>query len=378
MAIVLTHLDLYTGSQHFADGFIRFDKQILASGAMADLTPMADDVVDARYTGMTVVPGFIDTHMHGGYGLDTMDADPAKINALVNFELREGTTTVLPTTMTQSIANVEATLVAVNEAAQNNPRIAGIHLEGPFISHDFPGAQPAEFIIKPDADLLARWYELAGGRIKMVTYAPEEADAAFEQFMVDHDIVASMGHTNATSAQLAGHSMTHVTHLYNAQRGLHHREPGVTGYALLHDTIQGEVIADGLHVVPDMLELAFRLKGPHKLNLVTDSMRAKGLGDGQSELGGQTVWVKDKQARLVDGTLAGSVLTLDEAFANIQKFTTADIQDAVQMSSVNQARELNLPQKGGLEAGKDADFNIFNTELQLQATYSYGELAARD
>ena len=170
-----------------------------------------------------------------------------------------------------------------------------------------------------------------------------------------------------------------MTHLYNAQRPLHHREPGVTGHGMIEESITGELIADGFHVVPEMLEIAFRLKGAHRLDLVTDSMRAEGLGNGISELGGQKVTVKDKQARLDNGHLAGSVLSYDDAFSNIQKFTSASIQDAVQMSSVNQAQEFGLTQKGHLAAGKDADFNIFDEErMHLVATYSYGRRFARE
>lgn len=196
--------------------------------------------------------------------------------------------------------------------------------------------------------------------------------------MLQHHIVPSIGHSNATREQLRHSRATHITHLYNAQRPLHHREPGVTGHGMLEESITGELIADGFHVVPDMLQLAFKIKGAQRLDLVTDSMRAEGLGNGESELGGQKVIVKDKQARLENGHLAGSVLAYDDAFANIQRFTSADISDAVQMSSVNQAREFGLTQKGDLSASKDADFNIFNQDMQLQATYSLGRRFARE
>ncbi|ORI96717.1 amidohydrolase family protein, partial [Leuconostoc pseudomesenteroides] len=242
----------------------------------------------------------------------------------------------------------------------------------------FMGAQPEEYIIDPNTELLKKWYALSSERIRLVTYAPENGGIPdFEEFMLQHNIIPSIGHSNATRAQLVHSRATHITHLYNAQRPLQHREPGVTGHAMLEDAITGELIADGFHIVPDMLQLAFRIKGAHKLELVTDSMRAEGLGNGISELGGQKVTVKDKQARLDNGHLAGSVLAYDDAFTNIQKFTSADINDAVQMSSVNQAREFGLTQKGNLSEGKDADFNIFDKELHLEATYSLGRRFAR-
>ena len=376
---IIKDVTLYTGNGHIEDAFMRFDKTIQQVGYMADYQPKPDDVVITEASHKIIVPGFIDVHKHGGYGFDTMDGDPEKLNQMVNRMVTEGITTLFPTTMTQTKENIEQALRVIDEVARYNPVIQGIHLEGPFINKVFMGAQPEAYIIDPDVDLLERWYALSGQRIRLVTYAPENGGIPeFEQFMLDHHIVPSIGHSNATRAQLLASRAHHVTHLYNAQSPMHHREPGVTGHAMLESEITGELIADGYHVVPDMLQLAYNIKGAKHLELVTDSMRAEGLGDGQSELGGQKVIVKDKQARLENGHLAGSVLAFDDAFVNIQKFTTADIEDAVQMSAVNQAREFNLTQKGELSAGKDADFNIFDNQLNLQATYSYGRRFARE
>lgn len=380
MAKLLQHIDLYTGSKHMADAYMRFTNIINEVGYMVDFQPRDDDELVVEATGKLVVPGFIDVHKHGGYGLDTMDGDPEGLNTMVNKMVTEGITSLFPTTITQSPENIEKALVTINEVAKSNPVIQGIHLEGPFINKVFMGAQPEEYIINPNTELLKKWYALSGERIRLVTYAPENGGIPdFEAFMLAHHIVPSIGHSNATRAQLIHSRATHITHLYNAQRPLHHREPGVTGHSMLEDAITGELIADGFHIVPDMLEIAFRLKGSHRLELVTDSMRAEGLGEGTSELGGQKVIVHDKQARLENGHLAGSVLAYDDAFRNIQQFTSANINDAVQMSSVNQAREFGLTQKGDLSASKDADFNIFNKEnMQLQATYSIGRRFARE
>ncbi|MBZ6003274.1 N-acetylglucosamine-6-phosphate deacetylase [Leuconostoc gelidum subsp. aenigmaticum] len=379
MAKLLKNIDLYTGSKHIKDAFIRFTDVIDDVGYMIDFTPRDDDELITEATGKLIVPGFIDVHKHGGYGLDTMDGDAEKLNDMVNKMVTEGITSLFPTTITQSPENIERALVTINEVAKTNPVIQGIHLEGPFINKVFMGAQPEEYIIDPDTELLKKWYALSGERIRLVTYAPENGGIPdFEEFMLKHHIIPSIGHSNATREQLIHSRASHMTHLYNAQRPLHHREPGVTGHGMLEESITGELIADGFHIVPDMLEIAFRLKGSHQLELVTDSMRAEGLGNGISELGGQKVIVKDKQARLENGHLAGSVLAYDDAFRNIQQFTSADIHDAVQMTSVNQAREFGLTQKGDLSAGKDADFNIFNKEdMQLQATYSLGRRFAR-
>lgn len=380
MAKLLKNIDLYTGYQHIADAYVRFTDVIQDVGYMVDFSEQADDELIAEATGRLVVPGFIDVHKHGGYGLDTMDGDPDKLNNMVNLMVTEGITSLFPTTITQSPENIERALVTINQVAKKNPVIQGIHLEGPFINKVFMGAQPEEYIINPNTALLKKWYALSGERIRLVTYAPENGGIPdFEAFMLAHHIVPSIGHSNATGAQLCHSRATHITHLYNAQRPLHHREPGVTGHGMIEEAITGELIADGFHITPDMLELAFRLKGAQRLELITDSMRAEGLGDGISELGGQKVTVKDKQARLDNGHLAGSVLAYDDAFRNIQTMTSASIQDAVQMSSVNQALEFGLTQKGHLAIGKDADFNLFNKkDMRLQATYSMGRRFARE
>lgn len=222
--------------------------------------------------------------------------------------------------------------------------------------------------------MLARWNDLSGDRIRLVTYAPEEAEADFENWCLSNRIIPSAGHTNATYNQLCACRACHVTHLYNAQRGLKHREPGVTGYGLLTEGVMAEMICDGIHIHPKMVSMAYKVKGSDEIELVTDSMRAKGMPEGKSELGGQVVYVKDGTARLEDGTIAGSVLSYIHAFQNIMKFTGASIGDAVKMSSGNQAKEFGLTQKGAIKTGKDADFVVLNQEYELKGTISMGKL----
>nr|WP_175577953.1 N-acetylglucosamine-6-phosphate deacetylase [Periweissella cryptocerci] len=375
---VIKHVTIYTGSDIIEDGFVRFDKQIEAVGSMDEYTTLAaDENTDAH--GHYLVPGFIDVHTHGGYGFDTMDGNADEINQMVNLIAQnEGVTTIFPTTMTQSPEAIAHAMVGVNEAAKENALIQGIHLEGPFVNPIYKGAQPEQFMTAPSVDQLKEWNALSGNRIRLVTYAPElHAARQFENFALGHNIVPSAGHTDATRAQMQEAKATHITHLYNAQRGLGHREPGVTGHAMLEKDIYAELIADGFHVVPDMLRFAVNIKGADRIELITDSMRAKGMPEGISELGGQKVIVKDKQARLEDGHLAGSVLTYNDAFRNIIEFAQVDLRQAVQMSSVNQAKEFGLTSKGAIEVGKDADFNLFTRSLDLAATYSYGNLLTK-
>lgn len=340
---------------------------------MSEYVPESgEEVIDAA--GSRLVPGFIDVHSHGGYGVDNMDGDAEDINRMIAAMHREGITSYFPTTMTQSSENIERALIGIRKASEKNPVIQGIHLEGPFISVVHKGAQPEEHIKLPDAALMRKWQDLSGGLIRLVTYAPETTDAtAFEKYCLDNRIVLSVGHSDALRSQLRKSKAAHVTHLFNAQRGLHHREPGVTGHAFLEDDIYAEMIVDGLHIDPEMVKIAFKQKGADRIELITDAMRAKGMGDGISELGGQKVIVKEGQARLESGNLAGSVLGFQEAFRNIIAFTGCSILDAVKMSSVNQAREFDLVRKGGIAPGKDADMVLLSESFAVERTISYGQ-----
>ncbi|MCY9807113.1 N-acetylglucosamine-6-phosphate deacetylase [Lentilactobacillus senioris] len=372
MSTVLKHAKIYTGDRVIADGFIRFGAKIEAVGPMSEYVALPDDEIH-YLRDRVITPGFIDVHTHGGYSFDSMDGNAEELEQMVNLMAQEGVTSVFPTTMTQSTENINNAMKAINEVAQHNKLIQGVHLEGPFIAAIFKGAQPEKYIQDPNPELLGQWNELSGNRVRLITYAPEDKGAKeFEAYCLEHNIVPSVGHSNATREQLLNSKASHVTHLYNAQREFKHREPGVTGHAMLEDNIYTELICDGFHIVPDMIKLAYEQKGPHRIELVTDSMRAKGMPEGISELGGQKVIVKDKQARLESGNLAGSVLRFDDAFRNIIAFTGCSIEEAVWMSSTNQATEFNLPEKGHLEVGYDADLNVFDKQLQIEQTYSYG------
>lgn len=372
---VILNKTIYTGESVIENGFIRFHERIVQTDDMSRYVPHDDDEV-IEVAGDMIVPGFIDVHSHGGYGYDCMDASPEEIDKMVRLmTAREGITSYFCTTMTQTTENIEAALLNIRSAAKMNPVIQGVHLEGPFISANYKGAQDPSFIKKPDEKLLAKWNELSGGLIRLVTYAPEEALPEFEKWCSDHGLTLSAGHTNATYGCLCRSQATHVTHLYNAQRGLNHREPGVTGFGMLTDGVYAELICDGVHIHPKMVYMAHRMKGSRSIELVTDSMRAKGMPEGKSELGGQTVYVKDGTARLEDGTIAGSVLTYIRAFRNIMDFARTDIADAVLMSSVNQAKEFGLTKKGSLLRGKDADMVVLDQNFEIQAVFSMGQKA---
>lgn len=218
---VVIHAHLYTGEQVYADGFLCFNDKILAVGPMSEYNRTASDSIIHDARGQLVVPGFIDTHSHGGYGVDAMDADPGKISEMAQKMLSEGITSYFPTTMTQSDEQIEQALVGIKKAKAMNPMIQGIHLEGPFVSAAYKGAQPEEFMRTADAKKMAHWHELSGRNIRLVTYAPEIGDvSAFEAYCLANNIVLSAGHSGATYQELKQSKASHVTHLFNGQRGL--------------------------------------------------------------------------------------------------------------------------------------------------------------
>lgn len=335
--------------------------------------------------GDVVLPGRIDGHIHGAAGHDVMDATPQAIEGIATAIAREGTTSFLPTTMTSSFQETDQALLNLknyihSQARAEKAEVIGIHLEGPFISQAKMGAQNPEHIRKPDIELFQKWYELSGANIKVVTIAPELEDAIpFIRTITKYGIIASIGHTDATydevqAALQAG--ATQFTHLYNAMSPMHHREPGVVGSAYLHPDTIAEIIVDGLHCAPEMVKLAFNVKGKLGLMLITDAMRAKCLGNGTYDLGGQDVIVDGGKATLEDGTLAGSVVTMQEAFTNMKAYTDATIEDLVFMSSINPAKQYGIyDRKGSIDIGKDADLIILDENGELKMTICRGVLA---
>jgi len=330
-----------------------------------------------------VIPGLIDLHIHGAGGHDVMDATPAALAGISTLLPREGTTAFLATTMTAPQEKIEQALAAI-QMYHSNPspgaRLLGVHLEGPFISPSKIGAQSASALLLPSFELVKKWQALGEKIIKLITFAPELPHSKeFIQFLKQEAIIPALGHTNATfdetvSAIEAG--CHYVTHLFNAMRAIHQREPGPVVAALLSPEVYTELIVDGVHLHPAIVNLVFKLKDKNKIILVTDAMRATCLGAGQYELGGQMVDVKNNVARLADGTLAGSVLTLSKAVQNMQQFTGCDLATAVKMGSENPAKLLNIfQQKGSLEEKKDADVVVLDEKLNVVLTLCEGQIA---
>lgn len=327
-----------------------------------------------------LVPGFIDLHIHGARGHDVMDASGEALVAISHALAEEGVTGFLATTLTAKQERIEKALQAIAENESNEAlgaAILGAHLEGPFISKAKKGAQPDE-VRKPDLPLVKHWQAVSNHAIKLLTLAPElPGGIEFIQSLHDMDVVVSVGHTNATveetNAAIAA-GATHATHLFNAMTGWHAREPGAVTALLLAKNVVAELIVDGIHLHPATVTLALEIKHKDHLVLITDAMRAKCLGDGTYDLGGQTVGVRQGKATLSDGTLAGSTLTMSRAIKNMVSFTHCSLIDAISMASFNPARVLGLEQsKGSIETGKDADLVVLDADLKVVLTMRGGK-----
>ncbi|MEK4440644.1 MULTISPECIES: N-acetylglucosamine-6-phosphate deacetylase [Niallia] len=334
--------------------------------------------------GMNLIPGFIDIHIHGANNADAMDASQQALEIMAETLPKEGTTSFLATTMTQEVESIENALTTIAQYVETadqsgKAEIIGIHLEGPFISEKRVGAQPVQSVKKPNVELFKKWQTLSNNQIKLVTMAPEE-DENFElvRYLKAENIVPSIGHSDAVYEQVLSSiqaGVNHVTHLFNGMRGLHHRDPGVAGAALLHSELMAEMIVDGVHIHPEIVKLAFLQKGAEHIILITDSMRAKWLADGISSLGGQKVIVRDGKALLENGALAGSTLKMNDAINNMMKFTGCSLQDVVKMASYNPAKQIGvLDKKGSIAKGKDADLVVLDENNQVALTICKGKI----
>ena len=330
-----------------------------------------------------ILPGFVDQHIHGAGGSDGMDGTTQDIATIAKTVASEGTTSFLVTTMTQSKENIIKALQAVKEYREQNSAegasVVGVHLEGPFIAAKHKGAQPLEYVKEPDVKTFDEYNEASGNSIRIVTLAPEvEGAEGLIEHLTKQGVVSSIGHSGAKHEDVQkaiSLGASNVTHTYNAQSALHHREAGVVGSAMLFDELNCELICDTIHVSGPAMRLLVKNKPHDKISLITDAMRAKGLPDGESELGGQKVFVKNGEARLEDGTLAGSVLRMNRAVQNMVEKVGVPFIQAVDYATINPARMLKIDDvTGSIKVGKNADFTVINHDFDVLLTIRDGEI----
>ena len=335
-----------------------------------------------------LAPGFIDVHVHGGGGHDVMEADPSGLNAVEQLLHRHGVTSYLPTTITapldETLKAVERLANAIESAGPSKDkapraRPVGIHLEGPFISHIRRGVHPPENILPPTVETFQKLWEASRGCVKLITIAPEvEGARAVIAEATARGVCVSMGHSDADlKAAQDGVSAgaRHATHTFNAMRPLNHRDPGILAVVLMDDRVSAEIIVDGIHVDPVIVQLFLRAKGAEGAVLVTDGTAATGMPNGHYRLGSLDVEVNDGKCTS-DGKLAGSVLTMDKAVQNVMKFANCDLQNAVRLATLNPARTAGVaPQSGTITVGAFADMVALSPRGEVRTTIVRGEVA---
>ncbi len=364
---------VYFGSG-FKDGMVLvYDEKIqdLKKIDEVDLS-VYDEIIDAA--GAYVVPAFIDVHIHGYNGVDTMDGDSECVKIISKGITSNGVGAFLPTTMTMDKPSIEKALKNVRKTKdeqEGGATILGVHLEGPFISAKYKGAQPEEYIVKPDFELMEEYKDI----IKVVTIAPE-TEGALEMIDKYSDTICfSLGHSSADAYQAKdgfAAGAKSVTHLFNAMTGVHHRNVGLATAALVGDNYV-ELIADNKHVNPILFPLVKKAKGIDKVLLITDCMMAGGLKEGVYSLGGQKVTVKDGICRLDDGTIAGSILKLKDGLKNFIKANDSTLEECITAVTLNQAKYLGVEDDyGTLDIGKYSNITLLNKDLDVVKTIVKG------
>jgi N-acetylglucosamine-6-phosphate deacetylase len=349
----------------------------------AGTPPPLGEVARLDGEGAFLAPGFLDLHVHGALGQDTMDATPQALRQMAHFYAQHGVTGFLATTMAappEAILAALENIAAVMRAGTGGAMLLGAHVEGPYLDVAQRGCQEAGHIRPADPAEYAAWW--ATGVVRLITLAPEYApNRVLLREAVARRITVAVGHSRATYEQLVeavADGATQVTHLYNGLEPLHHRAPGVVGAGLAIEALSCQLIADNIHVHPAVLRATVRAKGAAGLLLVSDAMRGTGMPDGVYELGGQRVTVRAGQARLDDGTLAGSTLTLERALRNILAASGLSLAEALPMLTSNPARALGLQgRKGRLAVGYDADLVLLDEQLAVRATLVGGEIVFR-
>lgn len=379
----------HTGRVHTLCGLIP-EGWLLVEGAQ--VAALGRGAPPAKYTGAAeerfdldgdlLAPGLIDMHAHGALGCDTMDADPEALRAMARYFAQHGVTGFLATTMSAPAPEIEAALAAIAEAMRSGTggaALLGAHVEGPYVNSTRRGAQDGRWVRAAHADEYHALFET--GAVRLITLAPEiPENRALIELARQRRAIVSIGHTDAdyeAMCEAVNLGATQVTHLFNALAPLHHREPGAVGAALLLDALTCELIADLVHIHPAVLALAYRLKGPERIVLVTDSMAGAGMPDGDYTLGGAAVSVRDGIARGTDGGLAGSRLTLERAVANMAGVTGEPVERALAMASRTPARCLGLHAKGDIAVGRDADLVVLDGALCARLTMVGGEVVWR-
>lgn len=372
--MIIKDANVFTQDNRFVRGdvIVRDGRFVRAAGEQ----PADEEVVDAR--NLMMIPGLVDIHFHGCKGADMCDGTKEALDVIMDYEASVGVTSVCPATMT--IPRDELLAVMKNAGAYSyhgGAHLVGINMEGPFISPSKKGAQAAENIMHCDYEYFCQLQEAAGGLIKLVDIAPEEPGAMEFIDEVKGKVVVSLAHTASdydTARKAIEHGASHATHLYNAMPPMNHRNPGVIGAVRDSSECHVELICDGVHIHPSVIRATYAMFGAERIILISDSMRATGLEDGEYTLGGQPVKVRGNLATLHDGTIAGSATNLMDCLRFVVREAGIPLETAVMCATANPAREIGIfDEVGSITAGKRADFILLNQNLEIVRVYIDGK-----
>lgn len=363
------------------NGIIIIDgNKISELGKSSDIKiPDETEIIDV--SGRMICPGFVDLLVHGGGGFGFADENLESIEKVSKYSLQHGSTSVLASLFAKPEKLLLKDLRRLADYIESHPNsnIRGIHMEGPYLNKQFKGAMNANYLWTPTVQSWNKLWEASKGYIKIMTIAPElPGSSLVMRAAAQQGVVLSIGHSMATYDEIEiaiDNGAAHVTHIFNAMSPFHHRHPGIILSSLLRNELKIELIADTLHVHPAVMELLLKLKGANGIILVSDSIRAGGMHEGEYEFADQKVYMRAKKAYLEDGTLAGSTLTLNIAVKNMVETANAKITEAIRMASLNGAKVVNFEHKKGILAvGKDADIVILNNEYEVETTILGGEI----
>ncbi len=383
MATVLTAEALITPEKLVREPMLILEDGVIDSIRTrdSDYLPAAAEHLD--YPGCTLIPALFDIHMHGAKGHDVMEASSTALNAIGSFLVTHGVGAFLPTTMSgpldAMLHSIEGIAKLIDEKKPHGARPMGIHLEGPFLSHPKRGAHPSNWLMPPSVNVFDKMWQASAGHVRVLTLAPELQGAAeLTAHATALGVRVSIGHSDSGSTaarEVVAAGARSATHTFNAMRPLDHRHPGVLGVVLTNDNLFAEIICDGIHVDPAVINLFWKAKGPDRAILVTDAMSATGMPDGIYKLGELKVVVSAGKC-MYEGVLAGSVLTLDRAVRNFREFTGVPWPQAVALASRNPARMTGLDNRiGCLEEGRWADIVVLSPDGQIVATLLSGRVA---
>lgn len=356
---------------------------VIENGKIIQIQPHGKDKADEDHGSDRIVPGFIDIHTHGAYGFDTNDAEPEGLRSWARQLPREGVTSFLATTITQSREVLTKALKNVADVAENGyegAEILGVHLEGPYLDRKYKGAQPEQYCVPPDVEEFVHYQAASGGRIRVITMACEhDEDFALTRYCAANGVVVSQGHSRATfeeAAMAIANGARSMTHVHNAMPPYHHREPSLVGAAYRFSDVYGEIICDGIHVTADALHNFFAAKGADCGIMVTDSLLVKGMPAGSTGFfGGNPIEMGANGCAYLQGTdkLAGSTLSMDRGLSYLTMTAQVPWQSAINACTINPARLLGVDdRKGSITAGKDADLAVLSADGSVRAAYARG------